>query len=515
MESPAPNPIGRIIVVGGGTAGWMSAATLSQAFQGRLSEIVLIESDEIGIVGVGEATIPPIRQFNTLNGIDEVEFVKRTQATFKLGIEFRDWSRKGHTYMHPFGSYGAPIDLISFHHYWLRLHKLGDQTPLQDYSLPITAAYADKFVVGPSDPNSVFSTYSYAFHFDAGLYAKFLRDHCEKNGVKRIEGKITGVNLNSEDGYIDSVTLASGQVITGDFFIDCSGFRGLLIGDALKVGYEDWTNFLPCNRAWAVPCERVDPLIPYTRSTARKAGWQWRIPLQSRTGNGHVFSSNFIAEQEAADILMQNLDGKALAEPRLLKFTTGKRAKMWEKNCIAVGLASGFLEPLESTSIHLVQKAIARFTGFLPTKRYDPVSQDAFNRLMAAEYVEVRDFLVLHYNATSRDDSEFWNYCRTMAVPETLTQKVELFRTRARILSHSEDLFGEASWLAVMTGQDIMPAHYDPLVDVLEPDDIAERLRKMRGIIQDAVARMPTQNMFIEKACKAYPMPAMPAKATA
>jgi tryptophan halogenase len=515
MDTPAPNPIGRIVIVGGGTAGWMSASTLAQAFQGRLSEIILIESDEIGIVGVGEATIPPIRQFNKLNGIDEVEFVKRTQATFKLGIQFVNWTHKGHTYMHPFGAYGSAIDLISFHNYWLRLHKLGDPTPLEAYSLPITAAYANKFVVAPMETTSVFSTYTHAFHFDAGLYARFLREHCEARGVQRIEGKITGVNLNSEDGYIDSVTLASGQVIEGDFFIDCSGFRGLLIGDALKVPYEDWSNLLPCNRAWAVPSERTEPLTPYTRSTAHSAGWQWRIPLQSRTGNGHVFSSDFMAEQDAADILMGNLDGKALAEPRLLKFTTGKRAKMWEKNCIAIGLASGFLEPLESTSIHLVQKAIARFTGFLPTKRYDPISQAEFNRLMAAEYIEVRDFLVLHYNATMRDDSEFWNYCRTMPIPDSLAHRIELFRTRASLISKTEELFGDTSWLAVMLGQGIVPETYDPLVNVLEPGDIADRLAKMRAIINDTVARMPTQNLFIEKACKAYPMPAMPAKATA
>ena len=502
-----PNPIGRIVIVGGGTAGWMSAATLAQAFQGKLSDVILIESDEIGIVGVGEATIPPIRQFNKLMGIDEVEFVKRTQATFKLGIEFVDWKQKGQAYMHPFGAYGREIDLISFHHYWLRMHGLGDTTPLEAYSLPIQAARGNRFVVGPNDANSIFSTYSYAFHFDAGLYAKFLRGHCEAMGVKRIEGKITGVNLNPEDGYIDSVTLASGQTITGDFFIDCSGFRGLLIGEALKVGYDDWSALLPCNRAAAVPCERVSPLTPYTRSTARTAGWQWRIPLQSRTGNGHVFCSDFTSEEDATRTLMDNLDGKPLADPRLLKFTTGKRARMWEKNCIAVGLASGFLEPLESTSIHLVQKAIARFTGFLPTKRHDPVSQNAFNKLMSGEYTEIRDFLVLHYKATERDDSAFWNYCRNMPVPDSLTERLDLFRARARILSHSDDLFGEASWLAVMWGQGIQPQHYDPLVDVLEPTDIAARLAKMRGMINDIVARMPTQDVFIEKACKADPLP--------
>ncbi len=498
--------IKHIVIVGGGTAGWMSAATLAQSFQGKLCKITLIESEEIGIVGVGEATIPPIRQFNSLVGIDEVEFVRRTQATFKLGIEFVDWSRKGHTYMHPFGFYGKPIDLLSFHHYWLRQRTLGDTTPLQAYSLPIMAAYANKFVVAPTDPDTVFGSYSYAFHFDAALYARFLREHCERMCVTRIEGKITGVNLNGEDGFIDSVTLASGDMISGDLFIDCSGFRALLIGEALGVEYEDWSALLPCNRAAVVPCESISPLTPYTRATAHRAGWQFRIPIQSRTGNGHIFCSDFISEDEAIDTLLKTLDGKTLGTPRTIKFTTGKRKKLWHKNCISVGLSSGFLEPLESTSIHLIQKTVARLTGFLPTHRYDTVSQDEFNRLMDAECVEIRDFLVLHYKATSRDDSEFWNYCRTMPIPETLQRRIELFKARGRVLLNPEELFGEASYLAVMTGQDIMPDHYDPLANVLEPADLAARLGRMRQMIADTVTRMPTETEFIEKTCKAYPV---------
>ncbi|ESQ79736.1 tryptophan halogenase family protein [Asticcacaulis sp. YBE204] len=498
--------IKHIVIVGGGTAGWMSATTLWQAFQGKRVRITLIESDEIGTVGVGEATIPPIRRFNSLAGIDEVEFVKRTQATFKLGIEFVNWTRQGHSYIHPFGHFGKPIDLISFHHYWLRMKAAGEDVPLDAYSLPIMAARNNKFLVGPNDPESVFSTYSYAFHFDAGLYARFLRDHCEQRGVKRVEGKITRVNLNPEDGFIDSVTLDRGETIEGDLFIDCSGFRGLLIGEALGVGYDDWSAFLPCNRAVAVPCESAAPLTPYTRSTAHKAGWQWRIPLQHRTGNGHVFCADFISEDEAISTVMNNLDGKPMAEPRVIRFKTGKRKKFWEKNCIAVGLASGFMEPLESTSIHLVQKAMARAVGFLPTHRHDTVSLDEYNRLMLEEFVEIRDFLVLHYNATERDDSDFWRYCRNMTLPETLKRRIDLFRARGRVVSHADELFGEASYVAVFMGQGIVPQGYDPLANVLETEDVKERLFKMREVIRDTVQRMPTQAQFIERTCKAYSM---------
>ncbi|WP_298324542.1 tryptophan halogenase family protein [Asticcacaulis sp.] len=498
--------IKKIVIVGGGTAGWMSATTLAQAFQGKIVEIVLVESDDIGTVGVGEATIPPIRRFNALAGIDEVEFVRRTQATFKLGIEFVNWTRQGHRYIHPFGFYGKPIDLISFHHYWLRLKEMGDETPLDAYSLPIMAARHNKFLVGPNDPDSVFATYSYAFHFDAGLYAQFLRQHCEARGVRRVEGKITKVNLNPEDGFIDSLTLDRGETIDGDLFIDCSGFRALLIGEALGVGYDDWSSFLPCNRAVAVPCESAAELTPYTRSTAHKAGWQWRIPLQHRTGNGHVFCADYISEDEAVSTLMNNLDGKPLADPRVIRFTTGKRKKFWEKNCIAVGLASGFMEPLESTSIHLVQKAMARAVGFLPVHRHDTVSVEAYNRLMLEEFIEIRDFLVLHYHATERDDSDFWTYCRHMQPPETLSRRMDLFRARGRVISHSEELFGEASYVAVFLGQGVTPQGYDPLANVLDADDVKGRLRMMREVISDTVQRMPTQAQFIERTCKAYPL---------
>ncbi|MDC7675919.1 tryptophan halogenase family protein [Asticcacaulis machinosus] len=494
--------IKHIVIVGGGAAGWISASTLSSALRGTV-RITLIESDEIGIVGVGEASIPPIRNFNRVNGIDELEFIKRTQATFKLGIEFRNWDKGGDAYIHPFGPYGRSIDLIPFHQYYLRLRQTGMALPLEDYSLAIRAAKQNRFATPQPNVGTVYEGYTYAYHFDAGLYARFLRDVSEARGVHRVEGKITGVNLNPEDGYIDSVTLQSGQTIQGDFFVDCSGFRGLLIEEALKTGYEDWSKYLPCNRALAVPSERVEPLTPYTRATAHQAGWQWRIPLQHRTGNGHVFCDAFTTEDEARSVLLSNLDSKALADPRLLKFTTGRRNKFWNKNCVSIGLASGFMEPLESTSIHLVQTAISRVVGFLPTHRYDEASVDEYNRLTTMEFEETRDFLILHYKANTKPDMPFWQYCRDMPIPDTLQRRIDIFKARGRIHFRHEELFQEASYLAVFTGQNIWPEGYDPVVNVLSLEDTRARLEKMHDIIGQAAAVWPTQTEFIEKTCKA------------
>ncbi|CAN5532680.1 tryptophan 7-halogenase [soil metagenome] len=496
----------KFVIVGGGTAGWMAAATLAHALKGRFGEICLVESEEIGTVGVGEATIPPIQFLNSLLGIDEANFVKKTQATFKLGIEFKDWTRLNHSYFHPFGQHGVTIEAVSFHHYWLRLREQGDTTDIGDYSLSTVAARLGRFAPPPKEIPEGAPVLGYAYHFDAGLYARFLRDYAEQRGVKRIEGKIVEVKQRAADGFIEAVELEGGKRVEGDFFIDCSGFRGLLIEQTLKTGYEDWTHWLPCDRALAVPCESVTPLTPFTRSTARSAGWQWRIPLQHRTGNGYVYSNPFISDDEAAATLMANLDGAPRAEPRLLRFTTGRRKKAWNKNVVALGLASGFMEPLESTSIHLVQTGIFRLLSLLPVRDHDPATAEEYNRLSQIEYEQIRDFLILHYHATERDDSELWNYCRNMSIPDSLKHKIELFRSRGRIARFDDQLFVEPSWLAVFLGQGITPRSHDRLADVPPLADVHRRLAGIREVIDQIAHRIPIHDDFIARSCKAPPL---------
>jgi tryptophan halogenase len=495
--------------VGGGTAGWMAAAALSFAMPKDFCEIVVVESDEIGTVGVGEATIPLIMLYNRLLGINEPEFVKKTQATFKLGIQFVNWSKIGHTYFHPFGAYGSDFGFVPFHQYWLRMRSLGEETNLDDYALTSSAARRGKFDVpnaAARNANGVFSTYSYAYHFDASLYAKFLRAYAEQRGAKRVEGKIVDVKLRAEDGFVESVKLENGESLAGDLFVDCSGFRGLLIEQALKVGYEDWSHWLPCDRAYAVPCESVGEPTPFTRSTARKAGWQWRIPLQHRVGNGHVYCSKFLSDDEAAETLLSNLDGKALASPRPLRFTTGRRKKFWHKNCVALGLASGFLEPLESTSIHLIQTGITRLLTFFPDLDFNSTVIDEYNRQSVFEYERVRDFIILHYKATQREDSPLWSYCKAMDIPDTLKYKMELFRTHGRLTYLGVDLFQAASWLAVLTGQNVWPERYEPLTDAYDLGEVRQLLANMRGAIARTVDAMPTHQQFIDRNCKAEPL---------
>jgi tryptophan halogenase len=493
----------RVVIVGGGTSGWMTAAALARVLQGQYP-ITLVESDDIGTIGVGEATIPMISLFNRLLDFDEDDFVKQTQGSFKLGIEFVNWARLGDRYIHGFGVIGQENATVDFHQYWLKMHLAGKAGPLENYSINTAACAQNRFMRPRVDmPNSPLSQIAYAFHFDASLYAKFLRGYSETRGVQRIEGKITEVATREGDGHVTSVTLHSGQRIEGELFIDCSGFRALLIEGTLKTGYEDWSHWLPCDRAVAVPCASVKEITPYTRSTARQAGWQWRIPLQHRIGNGHVFSSQYISEDEATAVLLSNLDGAPLADPRPIRFVTGKRKKAWNKNVVSIGLACGFIEPLESTSIHLVQMGIAHLLTMFPGPDFATADCDQYNRIMNQEYEWVRDFIILHYKATERTDSPFWNYCREMEIPQSLAERIALFKAHGRVYREGNELFTKLSWLQVMHGQRIHPASSHPLAGLRTEAEIAEYLAEVEGVIQACVEVMPTHSKFIAEHCAA------------
>jgi tryptophan 7-halogenase len=498
-----PGPL-NIVIVGGGTAGWMTAAAFASVLPANRRRIRLIESSEIGIVGVGEATLPHIRFFNKRIGIDERELMARTQATFKLGIEFADWARLGDSYIHPFGAYGVPMAGVPFHQYWLRQRAAGVDVPIEEYSLPIVASRFNRFALPATDSKQIGSTFGYAFQFDASLYAQYLRGFAEARGVERTDAKVVDVKLRGTDGFVESIRLDNGTDVAGDLFIDCSGFRGLLIEQALKTGYDEWTHWLPCDRAVAMPCENVGPIAPYTRATAREAGWQWRIPLQHRTGNGYVYGSRFISDDEAAAKLIARLPGKALADPRFLRFTAGRRKLTWNRNVVAIGLAGGFLEPLESTSIYLIQIAITQLLDYLTEgATFDPRIVAAFNRWIEMEYDRVRDFLILHYHATERDDAEIWRYTRSMDVPDSLKHKMELFRRRARVVTYKDGLFLEPSWLAVYFGQRVMPTGHDPLADAVDESQVARKLADIREQVRITALQMPEHEQFIAEYCPA------------
>ncbi|WAC49446.1 tryptophan 7-halogenase [Asticcacaulis sp. SL142] len=487
-------PVKKVIVVGGGTAGWMAAAALSTKLApGRVS-VTVVESSEIGIVGVGEATIPPILQFNALLGLDEETVIRRTQATYKLGIEFVNWGQIGDSYFHPFGKTGSDIGGVHFHHHWLRTRR-GN---LEDYSMCTQAAHAVKFARPVDDARNVLSRMSYALHFDASLYAQLLKDVAVEAGATHIDGRITAVQQDSDSGFVQSLSLEDGRQIEGDLFIDCSGFRGLLIEQALKTGYTDWSHWLPMNRAVAVPSASAGPLLPYTRSTASRSGWFWRIPLQHRTGNGHVYCSDFISDDEAQVEVLKQLDGVALAEPRRLKFQTGRRKLCWHKNVVALGLASGFIEPLESTSIHLIQRGIATLMSLFPAAGFNRDETDLYNHLMATEIEAVRDFVILHYKQTQRQDSDFWRYVSAMEVPDTLRARMAVFANSGRLIIEKGELFNETSWVAVMLGQGLYPKTYDPQADLIDADDIKATLDRMKSVIRNGVVTLPGHYEFIK-----------------
>jgi len=499
------NRIRNIVVVGGGSAGWMAAAALA-TYVGKGANLRLIESEEIGIVGVGEASVPYMHTFNSaVLGIKESEFVTQTQGTFKLGIQFNDWARIGDSYFHGFGTIGEALGPLPFHQFWLKRFLAGEVPDIGAYSLQTVAAPRNKFMVSPTNApkGSPLAGIAYAYHFDAGLYARFLRNLAEHRGATRIEGKIVEVVQRPEDGFVEAVVMENGERVEGELFIDCSGFRGLLIEQALKTGYVDWTQWLPCDRAVAVPCENVQPLTPYTRSTALGAGWQWRIPLQNRCGNGYVYSSQQIGDDEAAATLLANLDGKPLADPRPLRFTTGRRAKFWNRNVVALGLASGFLEPLESTSIYLAQSGIQRLLTLFPDKDFDPMLSERFNRDSTFEHEQVRDFLILHYHATERDDTPFWDYCRTMQIPDSLREIMDLFRKDGRYLGSDGDFFVLPSWVQVMLGQRIVPESYHPIVDRMPDKELAAFVDRVRAGLEACVDAMPMHQEFIDAHCKA------------
>ncbi len=482
-----------VVVVGGGTAGWTAAASLAGLIGANLN-IVLVESDAIGTVGVGEATIPPFRTQHRLLKIDEAEFLARVQGTIKLGINFENWRSVGHEYFHSFGFTGQGCWAAGFQHFWLKAQKLGLADEYSRYAPELVAAKANKYGILQQDP------LSYAYHIDATRYAKFLRERAEKDGVTRVEGKIVEVK-QSGSGDIESVVLESGQAVSGDLFIDCTGFVSLLMGKTLDTDFEDWTHWLPCDRAIAVQTQSTGEAVPYTRSIARDSGWQWRIPLQTRVGNGLVYCSEFMSDDEAKNTLLNNLDGEALTEPRVLRFRTGQRKKHWNRNCVALGLSAGFLEPLESTSIHLIQRGVIRLMQMFPYGGIVESEQAEFNRQMDTEFRFIRDFIILHYHVTDRTDTPFWRHCRDMSIPESLQHRLELFADTGNVFHAEGDIFRENSWTQVMLGQGIEPRSYHPIVDMMKDQELRQFMQIQAQKVDGIVNQLPSHQEFINRYC--------------
>jgi flavin-dependent dehydrogenase len=497
-------PLRRVVIVGGGSAGWITAAPLARMLcrpgAPDHCEVLLVESDEIGTVGVGEATLPTIRFYNQLLGIDEADFVRATQASFKLGIEFCDWGRIGHRFFHGFGGFGPSIHNRPLWSYWLRMRERDPGIEsYEDWSTATVMARALRFATPQPGEPSPANAFDYAYHFDAALYGRYLREYAVRQGAQRVVGTIIRVETRPEDGFVTAVHLSDGRRLEGDLFIDCSGFRALLIDGAMKAPYEDWSHWLPCDRALAVPCERADPMTPYTTSTARSAGWQWRIPLQHRTGNGLVYCSSHLSEDEAAQTLLANLDGKPLDDPRPQRFVTGRRKQAWTKNVVAIGLSSGFLEPLESTSIQLIMDGISRLTALLPDRSFQPSLAAEFNRQMAYRYESVRDFIILHYKLGARSDSEFWRYCTNMSIPDDLAHQIALFRETGRVAIIEPEGFLDASWASILLGLGVMPERYDPFIDLLDLGVVRRQLGGVHDVIGRMVRSMPSHSEFLSR----------------
>jgi tryptophan halogenase len=514
------NEIGplRVVIVGGGTAGWMCAAGMARLLDPRDYAVTLVESDEIGTVGVGEATLPHIKTFNDMLGLDEAQFMRETQGAFKLGIEFRDWGRQGDRYVHPFGTFGEPWAGVDFQHHWTRAKLNGlNPAPLQDYSYAVAACRANAFAFPNEDQKSIRSTYAYAYHFDAGLYAAFLRRWSVARGVTRVEGLVQDIAQDGGSGHVTGLTLQSGQRIEGELFIDCTGFRSLLLGGLMKAAWDDWSKWLPCDRALAAPCDRAGAFSPYTRSTAQEGGWIWRIPLQHRTGNGYVFSSAFMDETRARETLLGQLDGPAQMEPKLLRFAAGRRKAGWSGNVVAMGLASGFLEPLESTSIFLIQAAVVDLINLMPTRRtgLDPRLAAEFNRLFEVQYDRIRDFLILHYRLNQRVGQPLWDHVRTMEIPASLEEKLALWEGRAGLPDYRYGLFSRDSWLSVLEGQGGMPRAHDRLAKAMPLDVLGAKLADLKARIDTNVAAMSAHADFVAGYCASDRAPAPLAEAVA
>ena len=482
----------RVVIAGGGTAGWMAAAALARLI-GKNLEITLIESDAIPTIGVGEATIPTILTINRLLQIPEPDFLRAVQGTFKLGIQFENWRKTGHTYIHSFGETGQGCWAAGFHHFWLKGLECGLSRPYGDYCAELQAAEQGRFAVLSKQK------LNYAYHLDAGRYAACLRNLAEAHGAVRVEGKIASVTRDPDTGWIRNLRLESGQTVAGDLFLDCTGFRALLIEQTLKTGFDDWSHWLPCDSAQAVQLGSTQPAVPYTRSIARSAGWQWKIPLQHRVGSGLVYCADFMPDDRAADTLLSNVEGERLIEPRLIKYRTGQRKRYWNGNCIAVGLSSGFVEPLESTSIHLIQNSILWLLLMFPHQGITEPLVAEYNAVLKREAANIRDFIVMHYHLTERDDSEFWNYCRTMSIPDSLRHRLELFRASGRVFKPQDDVFAENSWVQVMMGQGIVPRQYHPIVDMMSEAELGAFLRGHRDQARQLVSRLPPHSEFVSR----------------
>lgn len=493
MQSSAKNKM-KVVVAGGGTSGWLAAAAIKQQLGGSI-ELTLVESSDIGTVGVGEATIPPMKTFHRLLRIDESEFMRATNATFKLGVQFEHWKELGEKYFHSFGTTGKDTLITEFVHFWLRGRELGIAKDFGDYCVEYKAALEGRCSAKKGAP------LNYAFHLDAGLYARFLQSRAEAAGAKKVEGKIVDVMQDAKTGYINSLTLDSGEVINGDLFIDCTGFRGLLIEQTLHSGFEDWSHWLPCNRAVAVQTESVSPPLPYTRSVAHSAGWRWKIPLQNRVGNGSVYCSHYMSDDEAAKHLLEEVEGKPITEPKFLQFKTGKRRQCWNKNCVAIGLSSGFIEPLESTSIHLVMTAITRLLQLFPNEGISQSVIDEYNRQANTEIERIRDFIILHYKATERSDSRFWRYCRQMRVPDELLHRINLFRDSGKSYQMESELFRIDSWMQVMLGQGIIPESYHPIVSTMEAKELKAVLGNIEANVNQSVSALARHEEFLKSYC--------------